>query len=210
LRTALFNSGKGNAAYLRGKLLLFVIILLMAGILAGSFAAFAPEEAEIREMSSFLSDFFSVYEKSSVPFWELFKTDFYGNFKYVAVFFFCGFSLIGGLLVAGMVLYKGFCMGYSTVMLLRVYGMEKLFGAILTVVLQNIIFVPLLIFLGAESILLSIDIFRLRKEKSPVTPPIREEILNFSAKIFLSVFFLLILSLADTLFLPLLIKLIRP
>lgn len=182
----------------------------MLSMLAGSVYTFSLGSEKIAELKSYLSDFFLVFKSNSVPFWELFKSDFYGNFKYVAVFFFCGFSIIGSALVAGMLFYKGFCIGMSAAVFLRIYGLQGLFGGVLAIIAQNAIFIPILILLAAESILLSFRIFDLRKNKSQFVPDTRGEMMNFTLKCVVYVFGLVLLSFLDTLILPIIMRLAIP
>ncbi len=189
------------------KLFIGILAIFMIAMGLGSICAFKMKKESLSELTRYLSDFFSIFKNNSVPFWELFKSDFYGNFKYIVILFFSGFCIIGPIIVFAMLFYKGFCVGLSAAMFLRLYGMKGLTGGVLAIVSQNVIFVPIIILLGVESVLLSVKLFGMGREKSISSPESKSHMMTFSVKCVLFSFFLIILSFVDTLILPLVMRL---
>ena len=69
----------------------------------------------------------------------------------VILLWFAGSTVIGMPVVLGILLYKGFSLGYSIAAVIACLGVQK--GAIFafsSILLQNIIFIPCLIFLGVS------------------------------------------------------------
>lgn len=83
----------------------------------------------------------------------LFINSFFSKFKYVGIIFILSCTIIGGVFIHGLILYKGFSLGYVISAIIKVYGMKKgMIFALSTLAIQNIIYIPCIIFFAVYSI----------------------------------------------------------
>lgn len=82
---------------------------------------------------------------------SLIRQNLIANIGLVILLWFAGSTVIGMPVVLGILLYKGFSLGYSIAAVIACLGVQK--GAVFvlsSILLQNIIFIPCLIFLGVS------------------------------------------------------------
>ncbi len=83
----------------------------------------------------------------------LFINSFFSKFKYISIIFILACTIIGGFFIYGLILYKGFSLGYIISAILKVYGIKKgIVFALSTLAIQNIIYIPCIIFFAVYSI----------------------------------------------------------
>ena len=97
---------------------------------------------------------------------------------------FAGTTIIGIPIVFGIILYRGFCLGYTISACVITLGKLKGIIFILTTVfLQNIIFIPAIIMLGVSSIKLYKSIIKDRRKENIQLSVIRHCIISIIALI---------------------------
>lgn len=97
---------------------------------------------------------------------------------------FAGTTIIGIPIVFGIILYRGFCLGYTISACVITLGKLKGIIFILTTVfLQNIIFIPAIIMLGVSSIKLYKSIIKDRRKENIKISVIRHCIISIIALI---------------------------
>lgn len=97
---------------------------------------------------------------------------------------FAGTTIIGIPIVFGIILYRGFCLGYTISACVITLGKLKGIIFILTTVfLQNIIFIPAIILLGVSSIKLYKSIIKDRRKENIKISVIRHCIISIIALI---------------------------
>ena len=95
------------------------------------------------------------------------KDDIKGNILLVLLLWFSGTTIIGIPIVFGILLFRGFCLGYTIASCVYVLGKIKgLIFVLITIFLQNIIFVPAIIILGVSSIKLYTSIIKDRRKEN--------------------------------------------
>lgn len=100
-------------------------------------------------------------------FFEELKNDIKSNILLVFLLWFSGTTIIGIPIVFGIILARGFCLGYT--ISACIFTLGKLKGLIfifLTIFLQNIIFIPSLLILGVSSIKLYKSIIKDRRKEN--------------------------------------------
>ena len=118
------------------------------------------------------------------------KNDIKQNIGLVFLLWFAGTTIIGIPIVFGLILFRGFCLGYTISSCVYVLGKLKgLIFIIITIFLQNIIYIPSLIILGVSSIKLYKSIIKDKRREN-----IKISILKHSIT---SLFILLTLILAS-------------
>ena len=83
------------------------------------------------------------------------------------VIWFFGTTVIGIPIVFGIVLYRGFCLGYTIASCVYVLGrMKALIFITITILLQNVIFIPAIMILGVSSTKLYKSIIKDRRKEN--------------------------------------------
>lgn len=95
------------------------------------------------------------------------KNDIKKNSGLVLLLWFSGTTIIGIPIVLGIILWRGFCLGYTISACVYVLGKIKgLIFLLITIFLQNIIFIPGLMILGVSSIKLYKSIIKDRRREN--------------------------------------------
>ena len=95
------------------------------------------------------------------------KNDIHNNILLVFLLWFAGTTIIGIPIVFGIILTRGFCLGYTISACVLTLGKLKGFMFILlTVFLQNAIFIPALLVLGVSSVKLYKSIIKDRRKEN--------------------------------------------
>lgn len=95
------------------------------------------------------------------------KTDIHNNILLVLLLWFAGTTIIGIPIVFGTILTRGFCLGYTISACVLTLGKWKgLMFILLTIFLQNAIFIPSLLVLGVSSVKLYKSIIKDRRKEN--------------------------------------------
>ena len=85
----------------------------------------------------------------------------------VLALWFAGTTIIGIPIVFGIILVRGFCLGYTIASCVFVLGRIKgIIFILITILLQNIIFIPAIMILGVSSIKLYKSIIKDRRKEN--------------------------------------------
>lgn len=117
------------------------------------------------------------------------QKDIFSNIGLVLALWFAGTTIVGIPIVLGIILVRGFCLGYTIASCVFVLGRLKgIIFILITIFLQNIIFIPAIMILGVSSIKLYKSIIKDRRKEN-----IKLSILKHSI-ISVGIMFALILS----------------
>lgn len=95
------------------------------------------------------------------------QQDILSNIGLVLALWFAGTTIIGIPIVLGIILFRGFCLGYTIASCVFVLGQLKgIIFILITIFLQNIIFIPALMILGVSSIKLYKSIIKDRRKEN--------------------------------------------
>ena len=101
---------------------------------------------------------------------------------------FAGTTIIGIPIVLGIILFRGFCLGYTIASCIFALGKVKgLIFVIITVFLQNAIFIPALMILGVSSIKLYTSIIKDRRKENIKVSILKHSIVSIMVMIVLIV-----------------------
>lgn len=143
-----------------------VFIIFLVGILLGvMFINQSKDKSEIEKYINTYVDETKTLQNGDY-FTELQK-DIKNNILLVLLLWFAGTTIIGIPIVLGIVLYRGFCLGYTIAACVYVLGrMKAIVFIAITLLLQNIIFIPALLILGVSSIKLYKSIIKDRRKEN--------------------------------------------
>lgn len=137
-----------------GRAYLLISCLLLIGITLGVVFINNLQETQMQEVQSYLKEFInSLKENSQIDSGKLFQNSIRNNLILVITIWFAGSTIIGIPIVLGIVMFRGFCLGYTISALIAVLGSWK--GTLFFVtamLLQNLILIPCILALAVSGI----------------------------------------------------------
>ena len=145
-----------------------VIIIFLIGITAGVIFINNVNEGQAQEIEGYINNFLeAVRGDYNINASGLLKTSLTDYFKLVICMWFIGSTVIGMPIVLGIVLFRGFCIGYTISAAIAVLGTQKgIIFFLSTILLQNIIFIPVLLMLAVSGINLYKSIMRDKRKEN--------------------------------------------
>ena len=150
------------------KSYLIVIILFIIGIVAGVIFINNTNETQGAEIQGYINNFISSLKQDyHIDKMELLKSSLWDNFILIISMWFIGSTVIGIPIVFGIVIFRGFCIGYAVSSAVAVLGAQKGIIFILTTMfLQNIIFIPVIICMAVSCIRLYKSIMKDKRREN--------------------------------------------
>lgn len=112
------------------------------------------------------------------------QKDIKSNIGLVFLLWFAGTTIIGIPIVFGIILIRGFCLGYTIASCVYVLGKIKgIIFILITIFLQNAIFIPAIIILGVSSIKLYTSIVKDRRRENIKVSILKHSIISLMALI---------------------------
>lgn len=106
-------------------------------------------------------------EIQNVDYFEEFKDEIRNNVKLTILLWFAGTTIIGIPIVFGIILARGFCLGYTIASYVYIMGKFKgILFVFISIFLQNLIFIPSIIILGVSSIKLYKSIIKDKRKEN--------------------------------------------
>ena len=148
------------------KSYVIVTILFVMGIFLGVFFINQTDSKNdiLQYINTYIDEMKTIQNGDFIS--EL-KNDINNNILLVFLLWFAGTTIIGIPIVFGIILTRGFCLGYTISACILTLGKWKGFMFILlTVFLQNAIFIPALLVLGVSSVKLYKSIIKDRRKEN--------------------------------------------
>lgn len=135
-----------------GKEYIIVTIIFVIGIFLGVLFINNVNEAQKVEISTYLNNFIEKLKNTEIlDNMELLKTSIGQNLILGIMIWFFGTTVIGIPVVFGIILYRGFCMGYTIAVSISILGLSKgLIFVIISLLLQSIFFIPAILALAVS------------------------------------------------------------
>lgn len=148
------------------KSYIIIVIIFAVGIFLGvMFINQTDSKVEIEKYINTYIDETKALQNGDY-FGELQK-DIKDNIGLVFLLWFAGTTIIGIPIVFGIILFRGFCLGYTIAACVYVLGkMKGIIFILITIFLQNAIFIPAIMILGVSSIKLYTSIIKDRRREN--------------------------------------------
>ena len=174
---------------------IIILLIFIIGIFLGVFFINNMQDTQKNEISEYINTFITNFKNSSdVDSLQLLKTSMIQNIILGIAIWFFGTTVIGIPVVFGIVLYRGFCLGYTISTCITVMGLSKgILFVLITLVLQNLIFIPAIIAIAVSGFKLYKSIVKDRKVDN-----IKLEILRHPIFSLIMMLLLIISSLVET------------
>lgn len=182
LKNLILNNIYSNLQYY-----IIVMIILIIGIACGVIFINNINEEQKAEISKYISDFISSLKNNyEINKAELLKNSLIENFKLTLGMWFIGSTVVGLPIVLGIVLYRGFCIGYTVSSAIAILGTQKgIIFALSSILLQNIIIIPVLLVLSVSGIKLYKSIMKDKRRENIKLEIIRHTVVSIIGLIFL-------------------------
>ncbi len=144
----------GNHVANNKKEYILVTLIFLVGIFLGVMFINNSKESQLSEISSYLNNFIDKLKNTEkLETMAILKTTLLENVILAVTLWFFGTTVIGIPIVFGIIMYRGFCLGYTISTIISVIGVGKgILFILITLVLQNIFFIPALIAIGVSRI----------------------------------------------------------
>lgn len=128
-------------------LYLFLVILFIIGIIFGAIIVNSMNFVQKQELYFYLEQFFNQQIKNNdTHFWASIQSSFSFHSKYLIAIFILSFTIIGLPVILMMLFSKAVVIGFTVGFLVNQLGSKGFYLAILSIVPQNIITIPIYIF----------------------------------------------------------------
>ena len=171
------------------KLYLIVIIIFIVGIVAGVIFINNVNGDQATEIQNYITEFInSLKQDYHIDTGLLLKKSLGDNLILIIAMWLLGSTVIGIPIVMGIVLFRGFCIGYSVSAIIATFGVQKgiLFFAV-TMLLHNLIFIPVIICMTISCIKLYKSIMKDNRRKNIKIEIIRHTLVSIILSLLLVV-----------------------
>ena len=147
---------------------ILVTLIFLIGIFLGVMFINNATETQISDIQSYLNNFFSKLENTEkLQSMEILKDSILENLTLGFTLWFFGTTVIGIPVVFGIILYRGFCLGYTISSIVTILGAGKgILLVLITLLIQNIIFIPSVIAISVSGFKLYKSIVKNRNREN--------------------------------------------
>ena len=171
------------------KLYLIVIIIFIIGIVAGVIFINNVNGDQVTEIQNYITEFINLLKQDyHIDTGLLLKKSLSDNLILIITMWLLGSTVIGIPIVMGIVLFRGFCIGYSVSAIIATLGVQKgiLFFTV-TMLLHNLIFIPVIICMTISCMKLYKSIMKDRRRENIKIEIIRHTLISIVLSLFLVV-----------------------
>jgi len=172
-----------------------ITIIFIIGIILGVILINNLPENEQEEISLYVNKFVNdVKENKTINTINLLKKTLVNNITLAIILWFVSSTVIGIPIVYGVIIFRGFCLGYTISSIIATVGtMKGIFFSIFGALLQNIIFIPAVFILAVSGIKLYKSIMKDKRKEN-----IKIEILKFTLITLFIIIALIISAIIET------------
>lgn len=132
----------------------------MIGISSGAITINMIDADRKKEIIKFLESFFKLINENNVDNVILVKQSLKNNIQTFILLWFSGVSIIGIPLVVGLVLVRGFVIGFTVGFIVNELGVKGFVFSVFSILPQNIFFIPWIIISSAYSLSFAIKFIK--------------------------------------------------
>lgn len=144
-----------------------VVMLFIIGIIMGVIWINKSNQWQTEEISIYINGFVkNMKENTQINQLELLKQGLVTNLILVVTIWFVGSTVIGLPIVCTMVIYRGFCLGYTIASAMLILGTKGILFSLSSLFIQNILFIPSLLALAVSGIRLYQSIVKDKRKEN--------------------------------------------
>ena len=159
---------------------IIVSLIFIIGIFLGVMFINNIQEGQKTEITSYMNNFIEkLKETPNLDNIELLKVSIWQNVIFALLLWFFGTTVIGIPIVFGLILYRGFCLGYTISVCITIMGLSKgILFTLITLLLQNIILIPAILALAVSGFKLYKSIVKDKRRENVKLEIIRHTIFS--------------------------------
>ena len=185
-----------------------IIIAFIIGICAGAFTVNLLNYSQYRELHAYIETFFDVMHGQEINHGQLFKISVLNNVKIMMLLTVLSFTVIGIPFVLIIIGVRGFVLGFTVGFFVKMLNMKGMFLSILSILPQNLIFIPCYIVLGFLCISFSLSHVRKKNKPKNRKADIKIQLLTYSIMMVFMFLLLTVGSIIEAYITPVFIKLL--
>ena len=174
------------------KNFLIIAIIFILGVSLGIIFINASDNSQKDELNNYVNALIkNIKETDNISKIDLLFLSIKQNVCFILLVWFLGCTIIGGLFIYVTILYKGFAIGYTISSIIAVLGIKNgIIFSCLSLLLQNLIFIPAFFILAENGIKLYRGIY-----KRCIN--LKEEVIRHTIIMFISIMLILISSFVE-------------
>lgn len=147
---------------------IIALLIFVIGIFVGVLFINNIQENQRTEINEYLNNFIGkLKENQNLNSTELVKTSINQNVLLAIAIWFFGTTVIGIPIVFGIIFYRGFCLGYTISVAISMMGLSKgLVFVLISLLLQNVIFIPAILALAVSGFKLYKSIMKDKRKEN--------------------------------------------
>lgn len=147
---------------------IIVVLIFVVGIFLGVLFLNNTKEEQKEEITSYINNYISQTKETKViSTTETLKNSIRENIFLAVGLWFAGTTLIGIPIVFGIILFRGFCLGYTISACTYTMGVTKgLAFVLISLLLQNVLLIPAILTLGVSGIKLYKSVMRDKRKEN--------------------------------------------
>ena len=147
---------------------IIVILLFVIGIFLGVLFINNMQDSNKTEVTDYMNTFIEKMKTTeNLNYPELLKTSIWQNITLAIILWFFGTTVIGIPVVFGLVIYRGFSLGYTISVCISIMGLPKgIIFILILLLLQNILFIPAILALAVSGFKLYKSIIKDRNKEN--------------------------------------------
>lgn len=179
------------ASYVRehSSIFLFIVILFLMGVIFGAIVVNSMSITQKEDLFYYLSQFFGQILNGKVAENnDLFAQSFLHNSKFIGLIWILGISIIGLPVILILLFIKGLVVGFTVGFLVSQLGLKGFLLALVSILPQNLIIIPVFILMAAISVVFSLRMIKKQFFKThgqPIMPFFKNYIITFVTAIIL-------------------------
>ncbi|SEF82725.1 stage II sporulation protein M [Caloramator fervidus] len=190
---------------LKENLFIYFIITLIfsVGIALGALNVKGMTYSDKQNLFIYLNNFFQVVNNEKINSFSIFIRILKNNLLMIILIWILSFTYFGFLFSILILLYKGFSLGFTIAFILQSFGLKGFLFIILSLLPQNLFYIPAFLFICSISFIYSLSLF-----KKPKNLTVNGNFLNFSFNMLFLLLFVFLGNVVESFISPYIIKLL--
>lgn len=183
---------------------LLIVVIFLAGIIIGDYKSGGLNDGVKNHLLGLIDNYLNGGADAELNKQAILFNSFLNQAKSVVAIWFLGLTIIGMPLILAIVFLKGFSLGFTVCFLVKEKAMSGILISILSILPQNLIYIPLLIIWSVVGINFSVYITRSR---SGIGIPLGRGFISYTLLMLISLMIVLVGALIEAYLSPLFLSL---
>lgn len=183
---------------------LLIVVIFLAGIIIGDYKSGGLNDGVKNHLLGLIDNYLNGGADAELNKQAILLNSFLNQAKSVVAIWFLGLTIIGMPLILAIVFLKGFSLGFTVCFLVKEKAMSGILISILSILPQNLIYIPLLIIWSVVGINFSVYITRSR---SGIGIPLGRGFISYTLLMLISLMIVLVGALIEAYLSPLFLSL---